>query len=506
MTFVPYPTTPEELMEELVAVYPSREIVIRSEVNWDHLNSPETMEDFLRNRLFDPNLAQEFINNRHDRIHQIRNILKNHSPFSQAFTDIDFVDGRFIADGINHPNFASVPGLQASGGSNGTAIVNGLITSATTPRVSDDGLIIEGTATNHFVNNSDFDQAPLQDISSAGNVVPGIFVVGSVFGITTTVVGRGTDEDTGLPYMDLRYQGTSNQSTQIFLNTFTSGAVTASPVSSGDVYNMSVYTKRIAGFIGTGVSVALFFEYLRSDNGIANSARHPIDDDLSTTMTRYDFNITAGANAVKLGSRGFGVRVSGNASVNITLRVAGLQLTDTNYPQSIIFTDNNGVVTRTADDIRFNDLPILGLDPLLLGNGYTMYWEGFTESAITDATRTMWQLDDGTDTNRSRARFDSTSAVVGEAVDNGVVQGSVAVGSSPAARTPIKHAMRFKPNDFAAVVNGGVVSTDKTGVLEGGLTELRIGRTATGNPLNGVLQRLVILPEMTNEQLRAITQ
>ena len=491
-------------MEELIAVYPSRETVIRSEVDWDHLNSPETMEDFFRNRLFDGNLAQEFINNQHDRVHQIPNILKNHSPFSQGFTDIDFVNNRFIADRINHPNFASVPGLQASGGVNGTTITDGQIVAATAPRISDDGLIIEGEATNYFLNNSEFDQVPLGSVTTNNTDLPGVVFSGSLSGVNVEVVGRGTDPDTGLPYMDVKWSGTNGASSTRFYSIFNQ-VTDPSTASPGEAFNSSGYFKRVAGSVTSGVEFGLLMSFNRANNSIINTVFHQIQSLVTTDMARYNVNDTAPAETAKLGTRGFRLTVSAGSSVDITLRIAGIQITDTDHPESLIFTDNNGNVTRTADNIRFNDLPILGLDQSVLGKAYSVYWQGFAESDIADTTRTMWQLDDGTDNNRSRARFDNTSAVIGEAVDNGVVQGSVAVGSSPSARTSIKHAMRFKADDFAAVVDGGTVITDTSGSLEEGLTELRIGRTASGNPLNGTLQRLLILPEMTDEQLKAIT-
>jgi len=59
-----YPTTPDELKEDLIAVYPNYETQIRSLVDWDHLNSPGVMESFFRYTLNDAVAADLYINQR----------------------------------------------------------------------------------------------------------------------------------------------------------------------------------------------------------------------------------------------------------------------------------------------------------------------------------------------------------------------------------------------------------------------------------------------------------
>jgi hypothetical protein len=62
MSFVPYPTTPDELITLLIADYPSKEKIIRSEVGWQHLNDRKVLADFFSQRMNDQARAEETIN------------------------------------------------------------------------------------------------------------------------------------------------------------------------------------------------------------------------------------------------------------------------------------------------------------------------------------------------------------------------------------------------------------------------------------------------------------
>jgi hypothetical protein len=64
MARLKYPRNPDELKEDLILSYPSSETLIRSIVDWDHLNSIDTLVSFIREDLGDPNTANLLANQR----------------------------------------------------------------------------------------------------------------------------------------------------------------------------------------------------------------------------------------------------------------------------------------------------------------------------------------------------------------------------------------------------------------------------------------------------------
>lgn len=73
--------------------------------------------------------------------------------------------------------------------------------------------------------------------------------------------------------------------------------------------------------------------------------------------------------------------------------------------------------------------------------------------------------------------------------------------------TAAKLAYAYQANDFAAVVNGGTVSTDTLGAVPTALTRIHIGCSQGGNDaLNGTVKRFRFYnTRLTNAQLQSLT-
>lgn len=69
----------------------------------------------------------------------------------------------------------------------------------------------------------------------------------------------------------------------------------------------------------------------------------------------------------------------------------------------------------------------------------------------------------------------------------------------------VKVAGAFKANDFAASASGGTVTTDAAGSVPA-ITQLRIGTSGGGDPINGHVRRIRFYPtRLSNAQLQALT-
>lgn len=72
--------------------------------------------------------------------------------------------------------------------------------------------------------------------------------------------------------------------------------------------------------------------------------------------------------------------------------------------------------------------------------------------------------------------------------------------------TAFKFAYGYKLNDFAAVGNGGTVSTDASGNVPNSLNEMGIGSVGTSAQINGTIKKIAYYPQrLTNAQLQGLT-
>lgn len=116
-----YPTTPDELKDLLIEAYHELEVEIRSSVTWDHINSPDVLESFLRSVLRDQSSAEEYINQRIRQIIFIPSVLSDAEAIVVADT-IPAISG--LAD-LN-TTYASAITINAALSATGTNLVYSL--------------------------------------------------------------------------------------------------------------------------------------------------------------------------------------------------------------------------------------------------------------------------------------------------------------------------------------------------------------------------------------------
>jgi len=138
----------------------------------------------------------------------------------------------------------------------------------------------------------------------------------------------------------------------------------------------------------------------------------------------------------------------------------------------------------------------------------TLYIESTKTPIPVTTTTTFADLNDGTTNNRSRFWIWSgaTSTLRFTPRASSADQADLTIGT-PIQNIPFKAAGSLKANDFAAVLNGGTVSTDGSGTVPT-VDRLTIGNSGSANEqLGGTIKRLTFWPtRLSNTTLQQITQ
>jgi hypothetical protein len=306
----------------------------------------------------------------------------------------------------------------------------------------------------------------------------------SISGITTSVIGSGTDK--GIAYIDVKFEGAASATAATVLQF---DNVTQIAASSGQVWAASSYIALIAGSFANVDAIGLT---LRENDSGGNFVRQNIQSVSSATssFSRFTSATTLGATVAFVVT---GVRLSlvPGAAIDFTLRIGLPQLEQGAFATSPIPT-TTAAVTRSAS---LADL----ISSAIANNIRTLYLE-FRSPA--SGTRGVVSLNDNTADERVNVLTSGTDPRL-VVVDGGVEQANVN-GGTVTANQRTRIAVRINANDFAISINGGAVVTDTSGTLPT-VDRLMLGRTQAGEYLNGSLARVTgwtqLLPDSTLQSL-----
>lgn len=328
------------------------------------------------------------------------------------------------------------------------------------------GWLIEGGATNVNTNpRGEFAAAP----SFPQATLPNGWIASTPGGVTASVVGAGVAAN-GVPYVDIRYQGTP-------LDT---GARTLTPQGNvaatiGEVWAVSAYIALVGGSLA---NVAPFTFRVTNETG-------------GTTLTP-DANFTRYTNVRTLTAAVAASLLRWNyldtvTPVDFTLRVGGWQ-TEKNFVASSLILPPIG--TQAATGRAIDLLSITGSNfAAVFGAGAPA---GFviiecTLAALAGATdQTLFQVWDGANVNRYIVRNNSggasLSAFITPAHSSG---GTVGMGTITAG-APFRLGIAWGPNGARFVSPAGVL-TSRTGAGPNysTFTGLQIGSENNGRPISG---------------------
>lgn len=337
---------------------------------------------------------------------------------------------------------------------------------ADTPRITGDGLVIEPERQNFACGSGLTDTSAYWPSSTQQN------------GLSLTRTGTGTEN--GLPYADIRFQGTATAS---FVDTAYVSAQSRTPAAAaGDRFTASLYARLISG----------------SEAGVTGLRVGVIEEDANLVFTGGGYSpVTALTGRQRLVATrtiqtGPNVRcaiilsLSPGATIDVTYRLSGLQL-EAGDGASTPLPAHTTARTAPAESLVFNALGALGF-PDTADTPFTIL-SVWRHMASRSAYPWVWSLHDGP-SEELGVFVDAASGQVWDKVTAaGVVQG--AIGGVP--MTPLmRTATRYAPDDRVFFVNGAQAGIDSSVTLPRP-TRLQLG----GNGSVGACWRLqmwAILP------------
>ena len=436
---------------ELIAVYDSTSWV-------DYAGNGMIM-----NNKLERNMSVRFIGGSGYCVMELQKVLNqdmNYSAYPTALVELDFTRDYYRVLDKRYPTFTSIPGASVTGGggfATATSVDGRIIGpfAANTPPVTDNGLEVWEARTNLLRWSEDFTNAAW---AKAG--VPAVVVVGDqaiapngtlTADRVTWAAGSGT----------LQYNGVS--------------------FTAGQAYTLSCYARAVSG--------SSTFRISHYDG--VTGAGSP-DTTVGEVWERVVFTFTpanTGTGNISL------TRQTSGAAGDIYLW--GFQLEAGSFPTPYIPT-TTAAATRTAL------VPVVGGLASLLGAQATVFAE-FQFQGTQVGNRNIFSVNDTTKNNRLQAYQDSL----------GLLQWRCSLGSvdyTPAATATTfttnvqRVAMSVGSGVFRGAING-TASADTAPPSAPALTRLNIGTDESGgNPQNGRLRKLIILPNVLSDaQLQALT-
>lgn len=355
------------------------------------------------------------------------------------------------------------------------------------------GILIEGARTN-YLRHSDMDGAA----AGAPGVIPTDWQEYTAGGISREIVAVG--DDNGMPYMDVRYSGTSTADATAALFFEEDIEVVA---ADGENWTLTCFIKLVAGSLSNIDLMRLVMVEL--DSGPTDLVFHqggnivPTKSSLSSQRFRLSALLTGGTTASLLPFWEF--YFTTGMLIDFTVRVSLPQLEKGEFPSSPIVTAG-AAVTRAAD------VCTMAVDSAWWSaSGNMMYAEADIPFAGDSANyRRIFTLDNG-----AAAEILGPSLLGGnirwEYRHSTTYQAQLVLGAATyGANTQV--ASRYALNDFAAVLGSSLV-TDVSGTLPVP-TGLRIGYRNSGSnveQLFGYIKRLDIWKGtgFTNTQIESLS-
>jgi hypothetical protein len=360
------------------------------------------------------------------------------------------------------------------------------------------GLLVEEARTNSFTNNT---------MVGAVAGTPGTLPTGWPFqassnGLAVSIVGTGTES--GITYLDWRISGTATAAAAGDICFGRTSALTA------QTWTASSYLRLVAGNLSgvTGAVIGLIEETAAFTfiTGALYSISLPTTNSLITQRPTASRTLTGGA-LVALLRTNLTFNVSSGSTVDFTIRIGLPQLEQGAFATSVIPTGGAGVITpgyTTPAVTRAADVASI------TGSAFSSWYRQDEGSFFCSTTAPKGIVVYGTGDT-----FDNTQYVsVGSSNNVNIRSGGASIANltAPISTTALTNiAYGYAADNFAAVSNGGVISTDTSGAVPLAQVRLKLGSsawdTAGLNNLNGTIRRLTYWPtRFASTTLQAITQ
>jgi hypothetical protein len=306
-------------------------------------------------------------------------------------------------------------------------------------------------------------------------------------GLTRTIVGTGTEN--GLPYVDVRYNGTAT-GTSVLLAFETVTGITA---ANGQVWTGSFYLKTISLPNPPNNYRSLFAEYT-SAGVYVRDVSFAITPTSNLNRFSQTETLAGGATTARVVNGVLGNLTNG-AAYDFTIRIAAPQMELGAYATTWVPT-TTAAVTRIADLASKT-----GVSSLINSQEGVLFAE--IQGLSNDTVRLA--ISDGTNSNNIYIELSLSNA---SAVGRVGAVNQFSIISAQTLTNNNKIAIKYKTNDFSLWINGVQVGTDTSGSTYSinTLNAIRFDRGDGGIPFYGNVRQMVLFPTaLTNAQLAELT-
>jgi hypothetical protein len=236
----------------------------------------------------------------------------------------------------------------------------------------------------------------MMDTSGSPGTLPTNWQVPTSAGLTQTVVGIGTQN--GLPYIDLRYNGTAN-ATELLVTQEGGNFIAA---SSGQTWSSAIYARTIAAPSAPNTTNLRVAEI--STLGVI-VARQLTPVTLTSTLQRFTSTRTLNGGAtVAFVNGGLVFELTNGAAYDFTIRIAAPQMELGAYATTFIPT-TTAAVTRLADIFTRNNVFTNGLISAAGGTWFVDLTSNIAVNATSDNVGAGFELGDSAGTANNAWKF-----------------------------------------------------------------------------------------------------
>jgi hypothetical protein len=361
---------------------------------------------------------------------------------------------------------------------------NVLSVAANTLRMCDAGLLPFESRTNSVRNNTMV--GATAGVVGSGGALPTNWVLNVAGGLTTTVIGTGTEN--GVNYVDVRFSGTSS-GTDFRMSFENSTAITA---ADAQVWSESFYLSVVGG---SKANISDFHHYMgeRTAAGAAvtSGSSANFTSTLDATQRRFPYTRTlAGGGTVARVTPEFQWVMSNGAAIDITLRFGMPQMELGAFVSPVIPT-STVAVTAAASNVSFISTTGQRLDR----GTWVLEWASLGPIGVTGITGPSMFVD-----ANNYIAFQRTSGNKAQHfVNNPTNAGAVPSTNSVVANTAYKAAYAYEANNCRARYSASLGADPADDVLVGmptGAFVTYIGaRNAAAQMSNELLTRITYFDE-----------
>jgi hypothetical protein len=305
-------------------------------------------------------------------------------------------------------------------------------------------------------------------------------------GLTQTIVGVGTED--GLPYIDVRLNGTATgTAAQI-----SSEGVAQIVAAQGQVWANSIYAKVISA---PNPPLSYDISFREGDSGSNLIATGTVPFTPTSVLTRFSATRTlTGAATTRIQPR-IQINLTNGAAYDFTIRIAAPQM-ELGATASTFIPTTTAAVTRLADFANKT-----GVSDLIGQTEGTFY----TDLQISQTTtRAIFSLDIGTTTNYIAATTNTTNQVRVAIAQAGSATNVITSSALTLGRH--KLAIAYKSGDYALYIDGVQAGTSSsTNFPIGVLSQIILASSGYGQLSDGYAQAALFPTRLTNAQLAQLT-